>query len=336
MRPRWSRDHRYAEPTYAPCSCKSWSEWDWGKEDWRNHSVWCNELQHFQCEWEPRRIPPPPRPRRLQIPRLDLQGQDRGHLLEVLTVSGAVYLTPGWEKVKASLPVDRPDYQRWYELMLEATWKKRKWKGRQCVHSRHFRFSDSEDLSRTTVGEGKFHEADLRAAFGISESSAKSPFVEWGDLTWAVEDYRKLKEAVAAMFESEISEVCAKESGDRDRLGVKLRLGWETWGRSALRHCVYPANGTCSTHTDYGVLTVQFSNGSGLEAFTDGSWRALEDPPEGCALLFAGDMLERLTNGRIKALPHRVHVFGPQRILEGCARKAEASHVPRKSWRSTE
>ena len=105
------------------------------QEDWRNHSVWCNELpmpefrffehfdsfafrdlprQHFQCEWasasiwslgvtvqmpcgeEPRRIPPPPRPRpkltrllaqcgpgrRLQIPQLDLQGQDRGHLLE--------------------------------------------------------------------------------------------------------------------------------------------------------------------------------------------------------------------------------------------------------------
>lgn len=53
--------------------------------------------------------------------------------------------------------------------------------------------------------------------------------MEWGDLTWAVEDYRKLKarqqperprqtkkldaqEAVAAMFESEISEVCGMAS----------------------------------------------------------------------------------------------------------------------------
>eukprot|EP00747_Dinoflagellata_sp_TGD_P025346 gnl/TRDRNA2_/TRDRNA2_131194_c0_seq1.p1 gnl/TRDRNA2_/TRDRNA2_131194_c0~~gnl/TRDRNA2_/TRDRNA2_131194_c0_seq1.p1 ORF type:complete len:104 (-),score=7.47 gnl/TRDRNA2_/TRDRNA2_131194_c0_seq1:86-397(-) len=34
-------------------------------------------------------------------------------------------------------------------------------------------------------------------------------------------------------------------------------------------------------------------------------WWSIQTPP-GCALLFAGDMLERLTNGKIQALRHRV------------------------------
>ncbi|CAE7210507.1 2ODD19 [Symbiodinium natans] len=173
---------------------------------------------------------------------------------------------------------------------------------------RHLRLSGSEDLSRTLLGEAKYHEPDKRCAFGLSESSAKSQFVDWGDLKWAPEGYMALKAAVAKMFESEVASLCSAEQGSRDLLGVKLRLGWEKWGRSGLRHCVYPAEGTCSSHTDYGVVTLQFSNGPGLEVFAHGSWQVLEEPPEGGALLFAGDMLERMTNGQIKALPHRVHV----------------------------
>ncbi|CAE7671477.1 2ODD19, partial [Symbiodinium pilosum] len=276
---------------------------------------WWQSSSSRQYGWEEFRsqsIPPPPRPRQqLRVPQLDLQGQDRGHLLEVLALFGAVYLSPGWEHVGTSEEAEasfRPEYDKWYDLMLEATWKTKKWRSRPCVNERHLRLSGSEDLSRTLLGEAKHHEPDKRFAFGLSESSAKSHFVDWGDLRWAPEGYLTLKAAVARMFESEVASLCSTEKGNRDLLGVKLRLGWERWGRSGLRHCVYPAEGTCSSHTDYGVVTLQFSNGPGLEVFAHGSWHVLEEPPEGGALLFAGDMLERMTNGRIKALPHRVHV----------------------------
>ena len=49
------------------------------------------------------------------------------------------------------------------------------------------------------------------------------------------------------------------------------------------------------------MLTVQFSNAPGLEVFTEGSWHIVAKPPEGAALVMAGDMLERLTNGVVKA-----------------------------------
>ncbi|CAE7716119.1 unnamed protein product, partial [Symbiodinium pilosum] len=37
----------------------------------------------------------------------------------------------------------------------------------------------------------------------------------------------------------------------------------------------------------------------------DGRWLPLQPPPSG-GLLFAGDMLERMTNGQVRALVHRV------------------------------
>jgi len=295
---------------------------------------WWESSSSRRYGWEelrdPSSVPPPPRPRqKLRVPEVDLRGQDRGHLLEVLGLSGAVYLTPGWEsagKPDAGEADLRPDYDRWHELMMEAVWKSKKWKSRPCVHDRHLRFSTSEDLSRTLLGEAKYHKPDKRVAFGLSESSARSRLVDWGDLQWAADDYKSLKDAVASMFESEVADICGRENGDRGLLGVKLRLGWEQWGRSGLRHCVYPAEGTCSSHTDYGVVTLQFSNGPGLEVFANGSWQVLEDPPQGGALLFAGDMLERLTNGRIKALPHRVHVQ-PESLSCDSRRGVRQSHI---------
>merc|ERR1712113_968292 len=69
----------------------------------------------------------------------------------------------------------------------------------------------------------------------------------------------------------------------------------------------YPRGGSCTEHTDYGVVTLQQSTSSGLEGYIEGEWKPLE-PPAGCALLFAGDMLEILTNGRVSALKHRVRL----------------------------
>ena len=61
--------------------------------------------------------------------------------------------------------------------------------------------------------------------------------MKWGDLQWIVEDYKIQKEKVALMFHKELEELWAAEKGSRERLAVKLRLGWEAWGRSGLRHC---------------------------------------------------------------------------------------------------
>eukprot|EP00435_Cladocopium_sp_Y103_P046044 s304_g13.t1 len=79
----------------------------------------------------------------------------------------------------------------------------------------------------------------------------------------------------------------------------------ESWAGSRLRHSVYPAEGSCTEHTDYGLVTLQQSTGLGLEFVSHGCWQPLE-PPSGFAVLFAGDMLEILTNGEVPALVHRV------------------------------
>merc|ERR1719498_1685858 len=53
---------------------------------------------------------------------------------------------------------------------------------------------------------------------------------------------------------------------------------------------------------DYGFLTFQISNEPGLEVFLNGKWFLL--PPG--AYVYAGDMTERLTNGAVNAMKHRV------------------------------
>merc|ERR1711924_242452 len=87
-------------------------------------------------------------------------------------------------------------------------------------------------------------------------------------------------------------------------------MGAESWNTSSMRYCSYPAGGSCTEHTDYGVLTLQHCNSPGLEAHIDGKWQPV-CPPPGATVAFAGDMLERLTNGRTKALLHRVCMDPP-------------------------
>eukprot|EP00930_Biecheleria_cincta_P096187 TRINITY_DN88062_c0_g1_i1.p1 TRINITY_DN88062_c0_g1~~TRINITY_DN88062_c0_g1_i1.p1 ORF type:complete len:520 (-),score=68.63 TRINITY_DN88062_c0_g1_i1:140-1699(-) len=265
-----------------------------------------------------------PRPMRmsLQVPCIDPSGPTSGRLLELLEICGAVYVAPGWadhvgrrkrtrseDAVTASvmsLNIE-PAFEKWQDLLKEARCCPSHWISRYCVHGRHLRLSGREDLSQTLPGNEKAYEPDQRVAFGVSDSSAKSCSINWDDLSWIVDGYNQLKEAVALLFEEEAMPILSEDVGKRECLSVKLRRGQESWGQSCLRHCIYPAAGTCSQHTDYGVLTLQFSNGPGLEAWVDGCWQKLE-PPEGFSLLFAGDMLERLTNGQVKALLHRVRM----------------------------
>ena len=51
--------------------------------------------------------------RPVELPHLDLQGADRGRLLEVLQRLGAAYVV--WDRM--------PDFERWRELWLEVLFK---------------------------------------------------------------------------------------------------------------------------------------------------------------------------------------------------------------------
>ena len=121
-------------------------------------------------------------------------------------------------------------------------------------------------------------------------------------------DPRKLQVSfltLSKLVATELPQLTNQDWEPRGSLGANILAGAETWAGSRLRHSLYPSNGSCTEHTDYGVLTLQQSTGPGLEALIAGAWQSLEPPP-GFAVLFAGDMLEILTNGCVKALHHRV------------------------------
>jgi isopenicillin N synthase-like dioxygenase len=72
----------------------------------------------------------------------------------------------------------------------------------------------------------------------------------------------------------------------------------------------YPPTGTdgwgVAEHTDYGLLTILHQDSSGgLQMRTERGWVDVE-PVEGAFVCSAGDMLERLTGGRHRSVPHRV------------------------------
>lgn len=260
------------------------------------------------------------------VPRLCIFGKDRGQLVEALARSGgAAFLELG------TSPRERPPaprYGQWRSLWHEATAQRRRFWERPAAAARLLAFNRGEDLRRTLEGEHKTHRADWRYNFGVTTGNALSRSAEeWDDLAWIAEDFRETLDFASRLMEQELlspspasahggsasgSSAARRAAGEEERpptLLGKLRERSEGWGCSRFRHSVYPAGGACTEHTDYGVVTLQQSNAPGLEAELNGGWRHLE-PPEGCVLVFAGDMLERLTNGRVKALKHRVCLEG--------------------------
>ncbi|CAK9018247.1 unnamed protein product [Durusdinium trenchii] len=126
-----------------------------------------------------------------------------------------------------------------------------------------------------------------------------------GDLAWICDDFRRMLSILTNMVKEELSLAAADFKEPCGTLAAKVLSDCESWAGSRLRHSLYPPNGSCTEHTDYGVLTLQQSTGPGLEYFADNSWQTLE-PPNGFAVIFAGDMLEVMTNGQVRALVHRV------------------------------
>lgn len=128
-----------------------------------------------------------------------------------------------------------------------------------------------------------------------------------------VPDFRPASEALFAAFEA---------AGGRILEAIALALGLERGffaptvfeGNSVLRYLHYPplANAPpgairAAAHGDINTITLLLgAEEAGLELLTaQGEWLAIAPPP-GALVVNVGDMLERLTGGRLRSTTHRV------------------------------
>ncbi|MXO69685.1 isopenicillin N synthase family oxygenase [Altererythrobacter marinus] len=129
-----------------------------------------------------------------------------------------------------------------------------------------------------------------------------------------IDGFRETFEALYAAFE---------QAGGRVLEAIALHLGLErTWfaptvedGNSVMRLLHYPpltgadAEGAirAAAHGDINTITLLLgAEEAGLELLTaGGEWKAI-DVPEGALVVNIGDMLERLTNGKLRSTTHRV------------------------------
>ena len=129
-----------------------------------------------------------------------------------------------------------------------------------------------------------------------------------------VDGFRETFEALYAAFE---------EAGRKVLRAIALHLGLEEGffdptvedGNSVMRLLRYPplegaeAEGAirAAAHGDINTITLLLgAEEAGLELLkADGEWLAI-DPPEGALVVNIGDMLDRLTNGRLVSTTHRV------------------------------
>ena len=149
---------------------------------------------------------------------------------------------------------------------------------------------------------------DLSADHELSEFMAPNI---WPD---EVDGFRETFEELYAAFE---------EAGGRVLQAIALGLGLDRDffastvkdGNSVMRLLRYPplegaeAEGAirAAAHGDINTITLLLgAEEAGLELLkADGEWLAI-DPPEGALVVNIGDMLDRLTNGRLVSTTHRV------------------------------
>ncbi|MEP3049827.1 MAG: 2-oxoglutarate and iron-dependent oxygenase domain-containing protein [Erythrobacter sp.] len=129
-----------------------------------------------------------------------------------------------------------------------------------------------------------------------------------------IDGFRETFSALYSSFE---------EAGGRVLEAIALHLGLERSffaptvedGNSVMRLLHYPPLGPeapegairAAAHGDINTITLLLgAEEAGLELLTQaGEWKAI-DVPEGALVINVGDMLERLTNGRLRSTTHRV------------------------------
>lgn len=249
-----------------------------------------------QCYDLSRELPPP-----LTVPTIN-PWKEPGRLVEALSYCGAVFIsTDEW-----SCPY--PSFPLWKGLWKEALLQPGAFKRRPLVSSGQLRFSQGEDLLRTMSGSEKIHTPDVRYNFGLGLDTLRQPISDWGDLHWLREEVGTSFNVLSAMLKSELFALGPLQEEPPGSLGALVARGFEYFNGSRMRHCVYPAHGSCTEHTDYGLVTFQQSTAPGLEALLNGEWMSLDMPDANVfGVVFAGDMLERVTNGKVRALVHRVN-----------------------------
>lgn len=193
----------------------------------------------------------------VKVPLLDLWGRDKGKLMDALAVCGVVFLDLNGAKQGEQQILAEPNYEEWLKVFDEARSSKADFFSRQCVTGKHLRWSRNEDLNRTMQGDTKAHSPDRRENLSMPDLSAKTGNIDWADLAWIPEKYVVLKQDLVELLEAELRPACLEnENRDPKDLASKLVAGREAWSRSGLRHCFYPASGTASEHTDYGIVTL--------------------------------------------------------------------------------
>ncbi|CAE7315368.1 unnamed protein product [Symbiodinium sp. CCMP2592] len=233
------------------------------------------------------------------VPTLNPWTHDAGKLLAALRQMGAVYIT---DDGLGCLP--RQSFGRWRDLWYEALFYPAAYRRKQATRAWQLRFSQGEDLLRTLKGTEKSHTPDVRYNFGLGVESLHR--CNWGDLQWVCDELCNSFAVISRLIFHELTSAVPLADEPPKTLGSLLYQGVEQFAGSRMRHSIYPCNGSCTEHTDYGVVTFQQSTAAGLQAqLPNGQWLPLQ-PPDTGGLLFAGDMLERMTNGQVRALVHRV------------------------------
>ncbi|OLQ03255.1 hypothetical protein AK812_SmicGene13799 [Symbiodinium microadriaticum] len=214
-----------------------------------------------------------------------------GNLLAALRQMGAVYIT---DDGLGCLP--RQSFGRWRDLWYEALFYPAAYRRKQAARAWQLRFSQGEDLQRTLEGHQKSHTPDVRYNFGLGVESLH--WCNWGDLQWVCDELCNSFAVISRLIFNELTSAVPLADEPPKTLGSLLYHGVEQFAGSRMRHSIYPSNGSCTEHTDYGVGTFQQSTAAGLQArLPNGQWLPLQ-PPDSGGLLFAGDMLERMTNGQ--------------------------------------
>lgn len=81
-----------------------------------------------------------------------------------------------------------------------------------------------------------------------------------------------------------------------------------------LRYAPRPDTGNSKEHTDYEFLTLVVSDRVGLQTRNASGDLYTAPLTEGCGILLAGDMMEVVTQGRIRSTPHFVSYGGQERL----------------------